>query len=128
MPIPRRNKVATKTIDMSLLKPVQPCLSEAKLKLIRNWMTSKSKFFIHVVKQNEYYYIWNGHHRAYIAAELGLQTIEVKEVADTENWIAKKLSQHENLSDLLILEHEKFKVFQKNWKERKIICLNQEQL
>ena len=97
-----------KLVDLELIKPVQVCISEKRLDQVRKWIKPTSKIQIHVIEIDGFYYISNGHHRAYAAQELGMKKMYIKEVRTKGNWIKRREAWCDHLTKLRVVSEKDF--------------------
>ena len=73
-------------------------------------MTPESKFFIFVVTKGHIKYISDGHHRLYVANELGIETIYAQERknGDTKKIFSRQKPEIDHISKLEIVSAEEF--------------------
>lgn len=73
-------------------------------------MTPESKFFIVVVTKGNIKYISDGHHRAYVAHELGIETVYAQERKhpDTKRIFSRQRPEVDHISKLEIVNAEEF--------------------
>ena len=103
-----------KLVDIELIKPVQTKLSQKRLDNVQKWIKKDSKIQINVIKIDEFYYISNGHHRAYSALQLDIKQMYVKEVKTQGKWIQRKEDWCDHLTKMKIVSEEAFTKYIKN--------------
>lgn len=94
------------------MQPTQFYIDSDKIQLISTWAKSNENFIIPILTKNGEHIVLDGHHRLYLANQLGITEIyiygdEVDEsifdfVCEAEN---KKIY---HIKDLTLLSHEKF--------------------
>lgn len=121
MPIPSRvnKRQVGKPVNISLIKPVQDHLDIYRLDAVRKWMKLDTSVSIYAVPHNGYYYIWNGHHRAYVAQEIGKTEIGIIEVEDGRGWLNKKTDSCDEIRKMKVVSSKEFKLLHKRFKEAK---------
>ena len=103
-----------KLVDIELIKPVQTKLSQNRLQNVQKWIKKESQIQINVIKIDQFYYISNGHHRAYSALELSIKKMYVKEVKSKGKWIQRKEDWCDHLSKMRVVTEKEFRDYMQN--------------
>lgn len=75
-------------------------------------MNQDTKFQITAVFQNGFYYIANGHHRIYVAYQLGIEKVYVKHrTGDSTRLFRRQTPGYDHITVLDIVEHEEFQKY-----------------